>query len=110
MAAARIGRRRRPKKLAGDKGYSYPRVRRLLWGRGVKPVIPRRSDQLGRRGRPASFEADSYRRRNAVERCVGWLKGERRVGTRQDKLAARFFGFVQLAMMQVLLRRLRNTT
>ena len=46
------------------------------------------------------------RRRNAAERCVGWLKGERRVGTRQDKLATRFFGFVQLAMM----RRLRNTT
>lgn len=85
-------------------------MRRLLWGRGIKPVIPRRADQLGKRGRPACFEHGSYRRRNAVERCVGWLKGERRVGTRQDKLAVRFFGFVKLAMMRVLLRRLRNTT
>ena len=90
LAAARIGRRTRPRKLAGDKGYSYPRVRRLLWGRGVKPVIPMRSDQLGKRGRPACFERETYRRRNAVERCVGWLKGERRVGTRQDRLATRF--------------------
>ena len=110
LAAVRIGRRRRPRKLAGDKGYSYPRVRRLPWARGVKPAIPRRSDQLGNRGRPATFKADSYRRRNAAERCVGWLEGERRVDTRQDKLAARFFGVVQLTMMQVLLRPLRITT
>ena len=110
LAGVRIGRRRRPRRLAGDKGYSYPRVRRLLWSRGVKPVIPRRRDQVGKRGRPACFEHDSYRRRNAVERCVGWLKGERRVGTRHDKLATRFFGFVQLAMIKLLLKRLRNTT
>ena len=73
-------------------------------------MIPWRSDQLGRRGRPACFESETYRRRNAVERCAGWLKGQRRVGTRQDRLATRFFGFVQLAMMQVLLRRLQSTT
>ena len=73
-------------------------------------MIPRWRDQLGKRGRPARFDAASYRRRDAVERCVGWLKGERRVGTRQDKLATRFFGFVQLAMVKALLRRLRNTT
>ena len=113
LPGVRVGRPRRPRRPrppAGDKGDSCPRVRRLLWGRGVKPAIPRRGDQLGKRGRPARFDAASHRRRNAVERRVGWLKGERRVGTRHDKLATRFLVFVQLAMMRVLLRRLRNTT
>ena len=32
--------RTRPKALAADKGYSYPRIRRYLRRRGVKAVIP----------------------------------------------------------------------
>ena len=33
----RVGRpRRRPRRLAGDKGYSYPRVRAWLRRRGIK--------------------------------------------------------------------------
>ena len=76
-------RRRRPRQLAGDKGYSYPGVRAHLRRRGIRAVIPRRVDQLGKRGRPAHFDRDAYRRRNAVERCVGWLKGNRGVFTRR---------------------------
>ena len=97
-------------RLAGDKGYSHRRVRRPLWPRGVEPVIPRRSDQIGRCGRPARFDADGYRRRNAFERRVEWLMGERRVGTGQDELASHFFGFLRLPTVKVPLRRLRNTT
>ena len=37
--------RTRPKKLAGDKGYSYPAVRAYLRRRGILPVIPTRKDQ-----------------------------------------------------------------
>ena len=101
-------RRRRPRQLAGDKGYSYPGVRAHLRRRGIRAVIPRRVDQLGKRGRPAHFDRDAYRRRNAVERCVGWLKGNRGVGTRHDKLATSFLAFVRLAMIQRLLRALRQ--
>jgi hypothetical protein len=32
--------RKRPAKLAGDKGYSYPSARRLLRRRGIRAVIP----------------------------------------------------------------------
>ena len=39
------GRDAGPRKLAGDKGYSYPRIRRYLRRRGIKAVIPTRKDQ-----------------------------------------------------------------
>ena len=42
-------RRRRPGALAGDKGYSYPRIRQWLRAHHVRAVIPERSDQLRQR-------------------------------------------------------------
>lgn len=108
LDAVRIGRRRRPKKLAGDKGYSYGRVRRYLHRRGIRPVIPRRSDQLGKPGPTARFDRDAYRRRNVIERCVGWLKENRRLGTRYEKLAMNFLAFVTLAMIRRCLRLLHS--
>jgi len=76
-------------------GLAFARLRRR-----VLPVIPRRCDQP----REAAFDAASYRRRNVVERMVGWLKESRRVATRYDKLALHFLPFVKLAMIRRLLR------
>jgi transposase len=85
--------RRRPVKLAGDKGYSYPSARRLLRRRGIDPVIPTRSDQ-----RPqAGFDQTTYRGRNRVERCVGRFKQFRRLATRYDKRAVNYLAWVTLA-------------
>lgn len=106
MRGVRVGRRVRPGKLAGDKGYSHGFVRRWLWRRGIKPVIPRKADQLGRRGRPARFDRRAYRRRNVVERCVNWLKENRRLGTRYEKLAVNFLAVAQLAVIRRYLRLL----
>ena len=54
-----------------------------------------------------------YRRRAKVENCVGWLKENRRVGTRYDKLAASFLAFVNLAIvrryLRILPRMIRQT-
>jgi transposase len=102
----RRGRPRcRPVRLAGDKGYSYPRIRRWLRRHGVKAVIPRRKDQRpgDRRHR---FDRDTYKRRAVVEQCVGWLKESRAVGTRFDKLAVNYLATVKLAMIQRYLRLL----
>ena len=88
---------RRPRKLAGDKGYSYRHVRALLRCLGIGRVIPLRKGQPGRNGR---FDREGYRRRNVVERLIGWLKENRRVGTRHDKLAASFLAFIKLAMIR----------
>ncbi len=96
MNAIRIGRRRRPKKLAGDKGYSCERVRRWLRRHKVKPVIPMKSNQP----RDEDFDCEAYRRRNVVERCVNWMKENRRLGTRYEKLAVNFLAMARLAMIR----------
>lgn len=94
-----IGRpRRRPKRVAGDKGYSYRTIRQWLRRHGIKAVIPRRANEP-RRGNE-TFDRESYRRRNVVERCVNWLKESRRIGTRYEKLAVNFLAMVKLAMIQ----------
>ncbi|KPK65079.1 MAG: hypothetical protein AMK73_04010 [Planctomycetes bacterium SM23_32] len=110
MEAVRIGRRCRPKRLAGDKGYSYPQIRRWLRRHRIAAVIPQRSDQRERhRGRPLQLDKDSYRRRNVIERCIGWLKTCRRLATRFEKLAVHFLAMVKLAIIRRYLRILDSS-
>lgn len=91
----------RPRKLAGDKGYSYPRIRCWLRMKRIEAVIPQRSDQRAQhRGRPFKFDRQAYRQRNVVERCVGWLKENRRVAVRYEKLAINYRGMLNLAMIR----------
>jgi transposase len=94
--------RTRPKAVAGDKGFSYPRIRAYLRRRGIRAVIPTREDQ---RPNPR-FDRETYRRRNVIERCVGWLKENRRLGTRYEKLAVNFLAVAQLAVIRRYLRLL----
>jgi len=101
MDSINIGRRRRPDAVAGDKGYSYPRIRAWLSKRAIEAVIPTRRDQPR-----ARLNKRKYRRRNAVERCIGWLKWCRRVATRYEKLAESYLAIVKLAMIQRCLRLL----
>jgi transposase len=99
LDTVKVRSRRRPDAVAGDKGYSYPRIRRWLSRRGIEAVIPTRSNQPRER-----LNRAKYRERNVVERCIGWLKNCRRVATRYDKLASHFLAFVKLAMIQRCLR------
>lgn len=101
MDTVKIRHRRRPDAVAGDKGYSYPRIRSWLSRRGIEAVIPTRSDQ-----EKVRFNKRKYRRRNAVERCIGWLKCCRRIATRYEKLATHFLAMLKLAMIQRCLRLL----
>ena len=41
-----------------------------------------------------------YRRRNVIERCIGWLKWCRRVATRYEKFAESYLTKIKLAMIQ----------
>jgi len=86
----------RPKAVSGDKAYSYTSVRDYLAMRKITAVIPTRSDQQ----RIPSFDKKRYRKRNAVERCVGWLKWSRRVETRHEKLAVNYLAMTKLAMIR----------
>ena len=99
MDTVRIRRRRRPDAVAGDKAYSYPRIRAWLSRRSIEAVIPTRSNQPGE-----SFDHKKYRGRNVVERCIGWLKECRRVATRYEKLASHYLAMAKLAMIQRCLR------
>lgn len=99
MDTVRIGHRRRPDAVAGDKGYSYPRIRKWLARRGIEAVIPTRSNQPRVR-----LNKRKYRGRNVVERCIGWLKESRRVATRYEKLATHYLAMVKLAMIQRCIR------
>jgi transposase len=91
----RRGRRRWPRRLAGDKGYSYPRIWRWLSRRRIGRVIPTRKDQP----RAADFDKDEYRKRNIVERVVGWFKENRRLLTRFEKLAVNYVSFWIIASL-----------
>jgi len=101
-----LGRpRTRPARVAGDKGYSYPRIRAWLRRHAIGAVIPQRSDQIEHhKGRPLSFDREAYRLRSAIENCVGWLKECRRIATRFDKLALNFLAMLKLAIIQRYLR------
>jgi len=110
--AVRIGRGRRPERLAGDKGYDIPRIRRWLRRRRIGAVIPEKSKPHGRKpGRPPAFDEHAYRRRNIIERCIGWLKHARRIATRFEKTAVNFLAMLKLALIQHYFKtHLRDTT
>lgn len=91
-----------PEKMAGDKGYSYAEVRAWLHEHTIEDVIPTRVDQAALE----SFDKDSYRERNVVERLVGWLKERRRLATRYEKLGVSFLAFWLVGFMEILLQHL----
>ena len=99
-------RRHKPKKLAGDKGYSAQRVRDWLTDRLIEPVIPHKENEHARHDPEVAFDRAAYKGRCVAEQCVGWLKENRRIGTRFEKLAVNFHGMLQLAIIKRYLRLL----
>ena len=99
-AIPRPGRGRprlRPRRVAGDKGYSSPTARRRLRRRGITPVIPSKSNQR----RQPHFDREAYRRRNLVERLINRLKQFRRIATRYEKRAANYLAMVIIGMIRL---------
>lgn len=96
-----VGRpRQRPDEVAGDKAYDSKEIRQWLRDRGIKATIPEREGKKPRPGRPLSFDKDSYKQRNVIERCVGWLKECRRIVTRFEKKALHYLAMLKLAMIE----------
>ena len=103
--------RTRPSKIAGDKAYDLPQIRRWLRDHHIAAVIPARKLHYPRRGRPPQLAQAAYKRRNVIERCIGWLKHARRIATRYEKTAVNFLAMLKLAMIQRYFRiQLRDTT
>lgn len=106
--------RQRPDALAGDKAYSFPRLRRWLRAHHVRAVIPERRDQQDRRrhrpGRRLAFDRTAYRQRNVIERAVGWLKERRRIATRYEKLAIQYLAMLYVGLLEKYLTTLFANT
>jgi transposase len=98
----RRGQRLWPRRLAGDKGYSYPRIRRWCKRHRVEAAIPTRKDQP----RDEQFDKKEYKRRNIVERVIGWFKEYRRLGTRHEKLGVNYVAMWLVAIIEKALFRL----
>lgn len=106
IASRKNRRRKKPRKLAGDKGYSAERIRDWLRRQRIDAVIPHKDNEAARWDPAVKFDERTYRQRAVIEQCVGWLKECRRIGTRFEKLAVHFHGMFQLAMIRRYLKLL----
>jgi transposase len=50
--------------------------------------------------RPVDFDREAFRKRNIIERLIGWLKESRRVFSRFEKTAKNFGGMLKLAFIR----------
>jgi transposase len=80
-------------------------------------VIPQPVNQVENRlrrgsagGRPPGFDAEAYKQRNAVERCINRLKQWRGLAMRTDKLAIAYQAALHLAAILIWTRRCRPRT
>lgn len=91
--AGRVGRaRRRPDSLSADRGYDYDQYRRLLWQRGIRPVI-------AQRGQPHGTGLGIFR--YVVERIISWLHGFRRLRIRWERRDDIHQAFLGLAVCMI---------
>lgn len=90
------------------KAYSGLTLRNELKNKGIKAVIPRKSNEKMASDGRARLDRDAYRNRNVVERCFGRLKEYRRIATRYDKTARNYLAMVKLGCIRLFYQRLRN--
>ena len=95
----RVGRpRRRPDSLVADRGYDHDKYRRLVWQRGIKPVIARRQT-----GHGSGLGRDRW----VVERTFAWLHKLKRLLIRYDRRVEIHEAFLALGCCLVCFRRLQ---
>ena len=121
LADIRVPRRRgrprtRPNAVIADKAYSAGITRNMLHRRGIRVVIPLKSDQIAARkrrgrngGRPPGLDTDAYRGRNVVERSFALVKQWRGLATRYDKLAVTYRAAVVLSACLTWTQQLGDT-
>lgn len=90
--------RQRPDRVLADRGYDHDKYRRLLWARGVKPVIARRGTDHG---------SGLGRERWVVERTFAHLHNFRRLRTRWERDPDLHLAFLHLACAAICQRALR---
>jgi transposase len=91
--------RNKPKRLYADRGYDYDKHRRLLWKRGIKPLIARRGIAHG---------SGLGKTRWVVERTFAWLHQFNRLRVGYERRADLHQALVELACSIICLRGLRR--
>ena len=81
----------------GDKGYDSNEVIAAIELKGMKAVIPSKSNRKVKR----EIDTHVYRERHLVENFFCKIKRYRRVATRYEKTAANYLGFVLFASLRV---------
>ncbi len=83
----------------GDTGYRANWVDEYLLSLAIKPVIQSKENETGS-DREVQFDKASYRRRNIIERLIGWLKESRRAHSKFEKTAKNFGGMITLVFIR----------
>src|SRR3954453_11927630 len=98
--ARKTGRpRRKPDLVIADRGYDHDKYRRLLWARGIKPVIARRRTAHG---------SGLGRQRWVVERGFAHLHNFRRLRIRYERYPEIHTALLVLACSILCWRRLKS--
>jgi transposase len=98
-----VGKRGRPRQkpdlVLADRGYDHDKYRRLLWARGIKPVIARRRTEHG---------SGLGKQRWVVERCFAHLHNFQRLRIRYERYPEIHKTFLVLACSILCWRRLKS--
>lgn len=93
--------KRRGHAVLANKAYSGHTLRNEQKNKGIKTVIPRKSNEKMASDGRTHLDRDAYRNRNVVERCFGRLKEYRRMATRYDKTAINYLATVKLGCIRM---------
>ena len=85
-------RKFRPGRIVADRAYGSKAIRAYLRARGIRSMIPWKSNQQQR----GPFDKTLYRERNRVERTINRLKQFRRVATRYEKRGTNYLAMVTI--------------
>ncbi|MZI88882.1 IS5 family transposase [Dickeya dianthicola] len=94
------------KAVLADKGYSSNSLRIHLKIKGIKVVIPFKSNEKASQDRRRPLDRCLYKKRNVVERCFAILKENRRIATRSEKTARNYLSMLKLGAIRLFLKRL----
>ncbi|SHL73489.1 Transposase DDE domain-containing protein [Hymenobacter psychrotolerans DSM 18569] len=83
--------------MLADRAYDADYVRAAVTQAGAHAVIPSKKN----RTHPIPHDADAYKHRNQIERCVNRLKAYRGLATRFEKTADAYLALVTLAAIRM---------
>lgn len=95
----------KPENLIGDKAYDSDKLDGQLREQGIEMIAPHKANRV----KPATQDGRRlrrYQRRWLVERFFAWIQWQRRLLCRWEYYARNFLGFVQLACINMLLKRI----